>query len=474
MLQVTKAAIARANDKSSHVRKSALQLVCAMLEHNPFGNCLNSKVLMQMFQTLAQNAPKTTDTKSAPAVKAEDDAKSESEEGDDVNNDDDDNDETQREEEADTEEKSDSAIKAEAEALISKDEEPEEDPKVAAAAMALDFAVMIEQAMQSISILLQSALSTDILETIQAFTVARQFRVAGAAQGLIQALKLVWSNDVSIRDAVIESYQKLFLDPDRLAEAESQGKGKIYSLAIARQLTQLASGLDLGQFASLEKLMNEFASRSLIPSSVITSLWDVFAMRVPKITRIESIRALMLLTFISQSAPEIIRQNIQTVIEHGLRPKSRNDMVFMRWVFTAVQRLNALSNRQNKEKGIKKIRLVHTHPVFERYALHLSMTPCVALFFSFSLFFLLNFFVCLKYSYLLDCLFIVFHVVRMVECCTSMPQPDQAQHWYGAAAEAMSAIFELSDDPQILVKSIIHDLAQSSCFHNPHQWNSVC
>ncbi len=44
----------------------------------------------------------------------------------------------------------------------------------------------LEEAVDSVSMLLQSSLSTDILETLQLYTIARQFRVHGAAHGLLQ------------------------------------------------------------------------------------------------------------------------------------------------------------------------------------------------------------------------------------------------------------------------------------------------
>ncbi len=71
------------------------------------------------------------------------------------------------------------------------------------------------------------------------------------------------------------------------------------------QLTQLVQGLDLGQLASLERLMSEFMSRSLIPQSVITALWDVYSMKAPKVTQIESTRALMILAFLADASPDV-------------------------------------------------------------------------------------------------------------------------------------------------------------------------
>ena len=61
--------------------------------------------------------------------------------------------------------------------------------------------------------LLGSKSVTDVAEAVEFFVVAAEIGLRNALLGVRKMLALIWSRDAAVRDAVVEAYKRLYLDP---------------------------------------------------------------------------------------------------------------------------------------------------------------------------------------------------------------------------------------------------------------------
>ena len=75
------------------------------------------------------------------------------------------------------------------------------------------FASQMQRAIKVLCQLLGSKVSSDILETIDFFVSANEFNLADIEQGTRKMLALIWSRDAAVREAVVNAYRKLYIEP---------------------------------------------------------------------------------------------------------------------------------------------------------------------------------------------------------------------------------------------------------------------
>ena len=75
------------------------------------------------------------------------------------------------------------------------------------------FQTQMERAIPTLCQLLGSKSITDVNESIEFFVVASEFGLQSAIIGVRRMLVLIWSRDTAVRDAVVEAYKGLYLDP---------------------------------------------------------------------------------------------------------------------------------------------------------------------------------------------------------------------------------------------------------------------
>ena len=78
----------------------------------------------------------------------------------------------------------------------------------------LSFMSAVKQALPTISQLLGSKTSSDILEAINFFVAGFEFGVSDTMLGIRRMLLLMWSKEQSVREAVVSAYRRLYLRAD--------------------------------------------------------------------------------------------------------------------------------------------------------------------------------------------------------------------------------------------------------------------
>uniref|UniRef100_A0A671P9G9 Condensin complex subunit 1 n=1 Tax=Sinocyclocheilus anshuiensis TaxID=1608454 RepID=A0A671P9G9_9TELE len=130
------------------------------------------------------------------------------------------------------------------------------------------FALQVERAIAVINNMLYWKTTTVVQEAVQFCVTAFEFSVADSVCGVRKMLPLVWSTDVTIKDAVIQAYRRLYLNPpgdNTRAKAQT----------LVDNLSDLMIDASLGTVQCLEEIVSEFfSSESALQTSVVQVLWE--------------------------------------------------------------------------------------------------------------------------------------------------------------------------------------------------------
>ena len=77
----------------------------------------------------------------------------------------------------------------------------------------MHFQTQMEKAIPTVCQLLGSKTVSDVNEAIEFIVVASEFGLQSAIVGVRRMLVLIWSRDLVVREAVVEAYKGLYLEP---------------------------------------------------------------------------------------------------------------------------------------------------------------------------------------------------------------------------------------------------------------------
>ncbi|XP_066297362.1 condensin complex subunit 1-like [Branchiostoma lanceolatum] len=220
----------------------------------------------------------------------------------------------------------------------------------------VNFATQMQRAIPILCQLLGSKATSDILETIEFFVSAFEFGLAGAMEGVRRMLVLIWSGEKSVKEAVVEAYKRLYLSP-------TGGNLRARNLAVVKNLTALTVGATVGELTSLEELICELVRTSLLSSGVVTLLWERFALKIQGTTGEDSWGALLLLGMAAGAEADIVRSNVDVLVQEGLGQRGQEDMQLARDTCTALLKL---AGNQKRKAGCHEepLRFPADHDMF--------------------------------------------------------------------------------------------------------------
>ncbi|PSN48611.1 hypothetical protein C0J52_18669 [Blattella germanica] len=117
----------------------------------------------------------------------------------------------------------------------------------------LTFVELVSSAIPVICQLLNSSQPTDVKEAIDFFTSAFQFGMADAIIGVRHMLVLVWSKDQSIKDAVTTAYKTLYFNTESATP-------RAHAVQVVKNLSGLLKIVDYGQQLALEETTRQHMS----------------------------------------------------------------------------------------------------------------------------------------------------------------------------------------------------------------------
>ncbi|XP_023527692.1 condensin complex subunit 1 [Cucurbita pepo subsp. pepo] len=327
--EVAAVAAGRLEDKSAIVRKSALQLLITMLQHNPFGPQLR----IASFEATLEQYKKKLD-------ELEPEKSSENVEGglsfdDDIFNGDGEVDNGLTEGGGGNQQDSltDSYPSQMEEEAVQKDNLTLDVGNleqiralVASLEAGLRFSTCISEVMPILVQLMASSSATDVENTILLLMRCRQFQIDGSEACLRKMLPLAFSQDKSIYEAVENAFITIYITKNPIETAKS--------------LLHLAIDSNIGDLAALEFMIDALVSKGDISGSTISALWDFFCFNVGGTTAEQSRGALSVLCMASKSSAAIVGSHIQDIIDIGFGRWSKVDPLLARTACIAIQKLS--------------------------------------------------------------------------------------------------------------------------------------
>ncbi|CAI8031317.1 Condensin complex subunit 1 [Geodia barretti] len=325
----------RTEDKSSNVRKNAVQLLTTVLAANPFAAKLNEKEFKS--RLVAEEAK--LKALLPPESRNVDDVTSKEGEGE----------EREREGgeggggEKEEGEKAGEVAKQLAVVKYLKD--------------GVEFIDLMSSCVPVCTRLLGSKVNTDVLEALEFLAAAFEFQVQGSREGVKKALGLVWSQEQQMKDSLVETYVRLFLKP------QSENPKQAVPI-IVHNLMSLTNEATYAELSSLEQMMVLLMKGKNISAPVVKLLWDIFTKSVGNVTQSQSCSAVLLLSMIAGADPEIANANIRILISHGLKQHGDNpDLVLARHCCVMLQKLHRSHSQTNKPPV--PFRFPHSHSMFQ-------------------------------------------------------------------------------------------------------------
>ncbi|KAI9738238.1 MAG: Condensin complex subunit [Cirrosporium novae-zelandiae] len=267
---------------------------------------------------------------------------------------------------------------------------------------ALKFIEVLHDASPIVCQLLSSRNKSEVIEAMDFFKVIDAYKVQTARIGIRRMLRLIWTKGNSdegkgVQTHLIDCYKSLFFDaPDSFGANDAANY-------IARNMISLTFGATPAELTSLEQLLSTMMKAGHISELVISKLWQVYGVQKRDISRTQRRGAIIVLGMLALADPEIVVKEMETMLRIGLGALGRSDFVLARYTCLALRRINP-TGRQAKETA--KPKLPNSHAILTKLA---SMIEVVS----------------------------------------------DSKEWFGVAEQAISAIYALSNHPDVLCTEIL-------------------
>ncbi|KAI9999746.1 hypothetical protein NQD34_011589 [Periophthalmus magnuspinnatus] len=185
------------------------------------------------------------------------------------------------------------------------------------------FALQVEKAIAVINTMLYWKTTSVVQEAVQFCVTVCEFSVANSISGVRKMLPLVWSMDAAVKDAVVQAYRRLYLNP--------QGDTvRMKAQNLVDNLSELMVDASLGTIQCLEEIVQEFfGSGSSLQSTVIQVLWERFTGK-RETSILHRRAAVLLLGMAARSKREVVLGNLDTLCSVALGEKVTEDFLFAR------------------------------------------------------------------------------------------------------------------------------------------------
>lgn len=236
---------------------------------------------------------------------------------------------------------------------------------------ALAFIEQLSAAVPMLSQLLVSTSKAEVLECMEFFRVAHEYKVPGAHIGVRKMIHLIWTKDNNtlvmedgkelkgIKSRLIEVYRALYFDPiSNLSTADNINR-------IARNLVERTFGVTLAELTSLEEMLSTMCGEGMIDERVIDKLWSVYSS--PKaIPRAQRRGAIIVLSMLAVAKKEIVSEHIDTLLGVGLGALGAKDVVLAKYTCIALSRVGGSVKKVKGALSDNQVRFPMSHPMFLR------------------------------------------------------------------------------------------------------------
>ncbi|KAL2084094.1 hypothetical protein ACEWY4_019612 [Coilia grayii] len=215
------------------------------------------------------------------------------------------------------------------------------------------FALQVERAIAIINNMLYWKTTTVVQEAVQFCVTVYEFSVANSLSGVRKMLPLVWSTDTAIKDAVVQAYRRLYLNPQGdTTRAKAQ--------TLVDSLSELMMDASLGTIQCLEEIVQEFfGSESALQVCVVQVLWERFSGKRES-TALNRRAAVLLLGMAARAEREVVLSNLDTLCSVALGESVTEDYLLAR---DTVITICNITDQIRMSKGVP-FRLPQDHQLF--------------------------------------------------------------------------------------------------------------
>ncbi|SCV74340.1 BQ2448_6772 [Microbotryum intermedium] len=286
---------------------------------------------------------------------------------------------------------------------------------------AITFIEQLDRAMDTVADLLASTVKSEVLEAMEFFKTASQYKVETAEKGVKRMLHLIWSKDDAtttseedgkelkgIRSRLIECYSQLYF------EARPDMTPKEHVNRVTQNVIEFTRDATLAELTSLEQLLGVMMSKGVVEDDVIARLWQVYsnllALGTDKsIPKFQRRGAIIVLGMFAAPRPEIISEHVETLLRIGLGAHGKLDLVLAKYTCIALSRVAGSVKKVKGSLDDVSIRLPMDSPVFARLA-------------------------------------------------GIIQHPSSDKEWFSMAEQALNTIYSLGDQPDALCSAILREM----------------
>ncbi|KAH8418366.1 hypothetical protein KR222_004050, partial [Zaprionus bogoriensis] len=185
----------------------------------------------------------------------------------------------------------------------------------------IEFSHVATSTMPKILEMLLSKTNTDVFEAVDLFTTGYLFGIDGTQTGMQRMLNLVWSSDKEKRDAVSNAYCKVLFTTDQT--------GRAHAIKVVQNLSKFLSEVEYGHYTAMETLMGEWVANDNIDALIIQVLYERFTLKLEGTTKNESRLALQLLIMAAQTKPTVASANRSIIEDIATGERVRQDPRFL-------------------------------------------------------------------------------------------------------------------------------------------------
>ncbi|KAJ7219999.1 non-SMC mitotic condensation complex subunit 1-domain-containing protein [Mycena pura] len=303
-------------------------------------------------------------------------------------------------------------------------------------AEALNFIRQIEGTIETMEKLLGSKSKPEVLEAIEFFRVAHEYKITKAEVGIKKMLHLIWNKDNNsstsedgqelkgVRQRLLECYRGLYFDP--IADMEPKAQVN----RIAKNMIELTYNATLAELTSLEEMMRIMMDDDQIHPDVIAKLWSVYSINksLPKEQRQG---AIIILGMLALARRGVLTDHVDVMLRVGLGPLGKADLKLARYTCVALQRLNGSAKKIKGSLLDKTIRIEMDNPIFSKLQ-------------------------------------------------NAVEQPTRSKEWFGLAEQAINTVYALGDHPDALCSNLIKKLTmraftpKRTASEHPSQDEAAC
>ncbi|VDP92641.1 unnamed protein product [Echinostoma caproni] len=185
------------------------------------------------------------------------------------------------------------------------------------------FASLISVAIRDFQNMLASKTLSDVTEAIDFFVAAKHAGVAGLGAGIQQIFVQIWSQEETIRKAVVEAFRKLYLqlDPDEPIGPNAELTSEIAD-TIASNLSQFIRDANLGSLVSVERIIQYLINTDQMNRQLYAHFWLRFihSSTQPSVQNSEDAKSMLLvLKMMAKSDAKEFDKHLETLIQYGLQ-----------------------------------------------------------------------------------------------------------------------------------------------------------